>query len=164
MCCKRDVTPTRMRRLEYMFTCAQFGITIGINHPSCSEWNFFPNKPFRIKIWFCLTCLYDAFLCWSGIYSEYLYPCKGQRSLSPILTTRRSTSFIALFLFSVCENTFEQQAELSFCCSHSRTQEIFYWWRNKIEFVVEHQSVLSENISMILDPQSQSSSSSSTLR
>ena len=65
----------KMSWSEYMDTWAQFWIWININHPCLSEYNFALNEPNRIRI-FQLTCLYDAFLFWSALYSKYLCPCK----------------------------------------------------------------------------------------
>ncbi len=45
------------------------GIMTGIKHSSSSEWNFFPNVTYQIRI-FRMTCWHEA------VYSDYLSPCK----------------------------------------------------------------------------------------
>lgn len=67
---KDNFTPTKEARSEQVRTCTLVGLRIGINHPSSSGWNLFPNGPHRIRI-FQLTCLLEAFLFWSGFHCDY---------------------------------------------------------------------------------------------
>ncbi len=77
-----DMTPTRETRSEQMCTWTMVGIMIGRNHPSCSEWKFYPDGLYGIRI-LGMTCLHGAILfcflfCffWSGFYCSYLCPYK----------------------------------------------------------------------------------------
>ena len=84
----------KMSWSEYMDTWAQFWIWININHPCLSEYNFALNEPNRIRI-FQLTCLYDAFLFWSALYSKYLCPCKHSYWETWYIFKRKKTSAVS---------------------------------------------------------------------
>lgn len=69
MCSKDNSTATRKTRSEQMCTRMPLG------NLSRSEWNFFPNRLYRMRI-FSVTRLHKQFLFWSGFYSDILCPCK----------------------------------------------------------------------------------------
>lgn len=74
---------------------------IGLNHLSCMESKVFPNETYRIRI-FRLTCWHEAFLFWSGFYSDYLYPCKHnakRRSPMTIIVSLRSSCIEQFFSY-----------------------------------------------------------------